>query len=98
MGIPGASRHRACAVGSGAVWFERSNRIARRRLAQGLQQLLQPLREGLAVLRRQLQRELDAAVAASRLTDRIVVFGSFYTVGGILRHGVPHMHGKHFDS
>ena len=44
------------------------------------------------------QSALDAAVAASRLTDRIVVFGSFYTVGGILRHGVPHMHGKHFDS
>lgn len=44
------------------------------------------------------QSALDAAVKACRLTDRIVVFGSFYTVGGILKHGVPHLHGKHFDS
>ncbi|MGB6101850.1 MAG: bifunctional tetrahydrofolate synthase/dihydrofolate synthase [Comamonas sp.] len=43
------------------------------------------------------QTALDAAIAASRLTDRIVVFGSFYTVGGILKNGMPQMHGKHFD-
>ncbi len=44
------------------------------------------------------QSALDAAVAASRLTDRIVVFGSFYTVGGVLENGVPRMHGKHLDA
>ena len=32
---------------------------------------------------------LDAAVAAADPVDRIVVFGSFYTVGGVLAHGLP---------
>ena len=32
---------------------------------------------------------LNAAALATEATDRIVVFGSFFTVGGGLRHGVP---------
>ena len=32
---------------------------------------------------------LQAAAAAAQPTDRIVVFGSFYTVGGVLEQGVP---------
>ena len=32
---------------------------------------------------------LRAAVAAADPTDRIVIFGSFYTVGGVLKEGVP---------
>jgi dihydrofolate synthase/folylpolyglutamate synthase len=32
---------------------------------------------------------LAAAVAAAEPADRIVVFGSFYTVGGVLREGLP---------
>ena len=38
---------------------------------------------------------LRAAVAAAEPTDRIVVFGSFYTVGGVLQHGVPRLTAKH---
>jgi dihydrofolate synthase/folylpolyglutamate synthase len=37
----------------------------------------------------------EAAVAAADPADRIVVFGSFYTVGGVLEHGVPRLHAKH---
>ncbi|WP_231402454.1 bifunctional tetrahydrofolate synthase/dihydrofolate synthase [Caenimonas sp. DR4.4] len=36
-----------------------------------------------------------AAVAAADPADRIVVFGSFYTVGGVLQDGVPRLHAKH---
>ncbi len=38
---------------------------------------------------------LNAAVAAADPADRIVVFGSFYTVGGILKGGLPRLHAKH---
>ena len=41
------------------------------------------------------QKALDAAVAAADPADRIVVFGSFYTVGGVLVHGTPRLHAKH---
>ena len=41
------------------------------------------------------QKALDAAVAAAEPTDRIVVFGSFYTVGGVLLQGTPRLHSKH---
>lgn len=41
------------------------------------------------------QQALQAAIAAADPTDRIVVFGSFYTVGGILKDGVPRLHAKH---
>ena len=30
--------------------------------------------------------------------DRIVVFGSFFTVGGVLEHGVPRLQAKHLAS
>jgi dihydrofolate synthase/folylpolyglutamate synthase len=36
-----------------------------------------------------------AAVAAAEPADRILVFGSFYTVGGVLVHGVPRLSAKH---
>ncbi len=38
---------------------------------------------------------LDAAIAISAPTDRIVVFGSFFTVGGVLQDGVPRLQAKH---
>lgn len=38
---------------------------------------------------------LQAAVAAADPADRIVVFGSFYTVGGILKDGIPRLHARH---
>jgi dihydrofolate synthase/folylpolyglutamate synthase len=41
------------------------------------------------------QEALQAAIAAADPADRIVVFGSFYTVGGILKDGVPRLLAKH---
>ena len=38
---------------------------------------------------------LEAAIAKSAPTDRIVVFGSFFTVGGVLQDGVPRLQAKH---
>ena len=40
---------------------------------------------------------LQAAMAAADPADRIVVFGSFYTVGGVLEHGVPRLQAKHLN-
>lgn len=37
---------------------------------------------------------LRAAVDAVEATDRIVVFGSFYTVGGVLQNGLPRLAAK----
>jgi dihydrofolate synthase/folylpolyglutamate synthase len=41
---------------------------------------------------------LQAAIAAADPADRIVVFGSFYTVGGVLAQGVPRLLAKHLNS
>ena len=41
---------------------------------------------------------LRAAVAQADPADRIVVFGSFFTVGGVLQDGVPRMSAKHLVS
>ena len=41
---------------------------------------------------------LQAAIAAAGPADRIVVFGSFYTVGGILHDGIPRLHAKHLGA
>jgi dihydrofolate synthase / folylpolyglutamate synthase len=38
---------------------------------------------------------LRAAIADADPADRIVVFGSFFTVGGVLQEGVPRLTGKH---
>jgi dihydrofolate synthase/folylpolyglutamate synthase len=38
---------------------------------------------------------LAAAQAVADPTDRILVFGSFYTVGGVLKRGVPRLQAKH---
>ena len=44
------------------------------------------------------QLALDAALAAADPADRIVVFGSFFTVGGVLAHGTPRLQAKHLNS
>ncbi|MBT9505723.1 bifunctional tetrahydrofolate synthase/dihydrofolate synthase [Rhodoferax sp.] len=44
------------------------------------------------------QQALQAAIDAADPTDRIVVFGSFYTVGGILKDGVPRLFAKHMPN
>ena len=41
---------------------------------------------------------LQAAVKAANPADRIVVFGSFYTVGGILKNGVPRLSAPHLSA
>ena len=41
---------------------------------------------------------LAAAVKAANPADRIVVFGSFYTVGGILKNGVPRLSAPHLSN
>ena len=38
---------------------------------------------------------LQAAIDAADPADRIVVFGSFYTVGGVLKDGIPRLQAKH---
>jgi dihydrofolate synthase/folylpolyglutamate synthase len=44
------------------------------------------------------QAALQAAVAAANPADRIVVFGSFYTVGGILEGGIPRLDAPHLNT
>ncbi len=44
------------------------------------------------------QSALQAAVRRSDPTDRIVVFGSFYTVGGVLQDGVPRLSARHLNT
>ena len=41
---------------------------------------------------------LQAALAGADPADRIVVFGSFYTVGGVVKDGVPRLQAKHLPS
>ena len=40
---------------------------------------------------------LKAAIKAADPADRIVVFGSFYTVGGVLKYGVPRLDATHLQ-
>ncbi|MDB5816583.1 MAG: bifunctional tetrahydrofolate synthase/dihydrofolate synthase [Rhizobacter sp.] len=40
---------------------------------------------------------LDAALAQAAPADRLVVFGSFVTVGGVLQNGVPRLTARHLD-
>ena len=41
---------------------------------------------------------LNAAIRQADPADRIVVFGSFHTVGGVLANGVPRLQAKHLNS
>ncbi len=41
---------------------------------------------------------LQAAAAAADPADRIVVFGSFFTVGGVLADGLPRLQARHLPS
>ena len=44
------------------------------------------------------QAALQAAVSAADPADRIVVFGSFFTVGGVLKDGIPRLGAPHLSS
>ena len=41
---------------------------------------------------------LQSAIDAADPADRIIVFGSFYTVGGVLQNGIPRLLAKHLSS
>ncbi len=41
---------------------------------------------------------LQAAIEAADPTDRIVIFGSFYTVGGVLEAGIPRLQAPHMPT
>ena len=41
---------------------------------------------------------LQAAIGCANPADRIVVFGSFYTVGGVLEHGIPRLDAPHLQA
>ena len=57
------------------------------------------LRGGVTVSTHASPREaLAAAIAAADPTGRIVVFGSFFTVGGVLQDGVPRLQAKHLNA
>ena len=58
-----------------------------------------PARAGVVLHRHPTpQAALDAAVSLADPTDRIVVFGSFYTVGGVLQQGIPRLDAPHLNS
>src|SRR5206468_11791316 len=40
---------------------------------------------------------LQAAIDHADPADRIVVFGSFFTVGGVLEHGTPRLGARHLS-
>jgi dihydrofolate synthase/folylpolyglutamate synthase len=44
------------------------------------------------------QAALQAAVSMADPADRIVVFGSFFTVGGVLKDGIPRLGAPHLSS
>jgi len=79
-------------------WYFTDLPTPRAASAQSLQQQWQALpgrREVPASTHTSPEDALRAAVAAAEPTDRILVFGSFYTVGGVLQQGVPRLAAKH---
>jgi dihydrofolate synthase / folylpolyglutamate synthase len=54
-----------------------------------------PTREVSVQLHATPPEALAAALAGADPADRIVVFGSFYTVGGVLKHGLPRQSAPH---
>ena len=83
-------------------WYFTDLPTARAASAADLAQLWESLAAGLSrrkdipvSLHATPQEALDEAVAAAGAADRIVVFGSFYTVGGVLEHGTPKLQAKH---
>ncbi|WP_299019567.1 cyanophycin synthetase, partial [uncultured Tepidimonas sp.] len=54
-------------------------------------------RDAVAHIHSDPQAALQAALATADPAGRIVVFGSFYTVGGVLQHGLPRLGAKHLQ-
>ncbi len=79
-------------------WYFTDLPTPRAAAAAGLQARCQALNPGVAsvsALFADPLLALRAAVAAADPADRIVVFGSFYTVGGVLKEGVPRLQAPH---
>jgi dihydrofolate synthase/folylpolyglutamate synthase len=79
-------------------WYFTDLPTARAASATSLQERWQSLntrRDATSSIYTSPQQALDAAVQQADAADRIVVFGSFYTVGGVLQHGTPRLLAKH---
>jgi len=79
-------------------WYFTNLPTARAESAANLKekwQALKPRQGASASTHSSPQEAFDAARAAADPADRIVVFGSFYTVGGVLKDGVPRLGAKH---
>jgi dihydrofolate synthase/folylpolyglutamate synthase len=79
-------------------WYFTDLPTARAESAQNLQakwQAIETRRDLAAATFPDPKSALQAAVAAASPSDRIVVFGSFYTVGGVLQGGLPRLGGRH---
>ena len=82
------------------AWYFTDLPIARAASAAQLQQVWRelPPRAGVtAECHASPRQALDAAVQQADPADRIVVFGSFYTVGGVLQQGVPRLGAPHLN-
>ena len=82
------------------VWHFTDLPTARAARAEQLRQTFErlSLREGAHLhCHAHPQAALEAAVALADPTDRIVVFGSFYTVGGVLQQGIPRLGAPHLN-
>ena len=78
-------------------WFVTDLPLPRAATADELATLLRAQRpDGVAVsTHSDPSQALAAALGAADPTDRIVVFGSFYTVGGVLKQGLPRLNAPH---
>ncbi|MDM7455894.1 MAG: cyanophycin synthetase, partial [Tepidimonas sp.] len=72
-------------------------RAARAADLHGLWQAATRRRDAAAAVHADPAAALGAAIAAADPADRIVVFGSFYTVGGVLQQGLPRLGAKHLQ-
>jgi len=82
-------------------WYFCDLPTARALSAQDLQkqwQLTNTRKNATSSIYKDPQAALDAAVAAADPADRIVVFGSFFTVGGVLKDGIPRLDAPHLSS
>jgi dihydrofolate synthase/folylpolyglutamate synthase len=82
-------------------WYFTDLPTPRAATAAGLQarcQALNPRVAALSSTHAEPLAALRAALVAADPADRIVVFGSFYTVGGVLKEGVPRLQAQHLNS
>ncbi|MEY4766410.1 MAG: hypothetical protein RI907_3083 [Pseudomonadota bacterium] len=79
-------------------WFCTDLPTARAATAEALVQALPEAARAKASAHANPMAALHAALAAADPTDRIVVFGSFYTVGGVLHEGLPRLNAPHMPA